>query len=78
MDADDLRDAVAAYLADLGRPPADALALFGPDSWWGLKFSSARWLDFVGELKGQAVPSDLAGVAAAIADKLNPILEGVR
>lgn len=78
MDAGELRDAVAAYLADLGRPPADALALFGPDSWWGLKFSSARWLDFVAGPTGREVPSDLAGVAAAIADKLNPILEGVR
>ena len=78
MDASDLRDAVAAYMTDLNRPATDAVALFGPDSWWGLKFSSARWLDFAAESKGMAVPRELADVAAGIAERLNPILEGLR
>jgi hypothetical protein len=77
MSPSDLRHAVSAYLADIGRTAADVRALFGPDSWWRLKFSSARWLDFVTESKGQAVPTDLTGVAAAVAAHLVPVLEGL-
>ena len=77
MDAADLREAVRGYLADLGRTGADARRLFGPGAWWGLKFSSARWLDFVARAKGQDVPTDLAGVAAGIAARLDPVLGGM-
>jgi hypothetical protein len=77
MNAAALREAIAAYLADLGRAGADARSLFGPAAWWGLKFSSARWQDFVAESRGRAVPKDLAGVAAGVADRLIPVLEGL-
>jgi hypothetical protein len=53
----------------------DARALFGPESWWGMKMASARWLDFVKASPGQAVPRDLAAVVAAVAGRLAPILE---
>jgi hypothetical protein len=75
MDPADLRAAVAAYLADLGGTLDDARALFGPDSWWGMKLSAARWLDFVRASPGRGVPRDLAGVAAGIAGRLLPVLE---
>ncbi|QEG28072.1 hypothetical protein GobsT_28440 [Gemmata obscuriglobus] len=77
MDEGDLRDAVAAYLGDLGATGADARALFGPSSWWGMKLSAARWLDFVREERGQRVPKDLAGVVAGVAARLTPVLEGL-
>ncbi len=77
MDNADLRDAIAAYLADLGGAGADARAVFGPSSWWGMKRSSARWLDFVKSSRGQGVPRDLSDVIAEIAGRLAPILEGL-
>jgi hypothetical protein len=77
VDAADLRGAVAAYLADLGRTGDDARALFGPGSWWGMKRSAARWLDFVTESRGRDVPRDLPGVVAGIAARLTPALEGL-
>jgi hypothetical protein len=72
-----LRGAIAEYLADLGATGADARALFGPSSWWGMKLSSARWLDFVKSSPGQDVPRDLASVFAEVAGRLGPILEGL-
>jgi hypothetical protein len=77
MDAADLRGAVAAYLADVSATLDDARTLFGPSSWWGMKMSSARWLDFVKSSQGQDVPRDLTGVVAAVADRLAPVLEGL-
>jgi Nucleotidyl transferase AbiEii toxin, Type IV TA system len=77
MDAAALRAAIATYLTDLGRPLTEALELFAPSSWWGMKLCSARWLDFVKASREQDVPRDLAGVAANIAGHLNPILEGL-
>jgi hypothetical protein len=78
VDEADLRAAVLAYAADLGRTPDDVRALFGPDSWWGMKLSSARWMDYVTESRGRDVPRDLAGVVAGVAERLIPILEGGR
>ena len=77
LDAGDLRWAIGAYLADFGRTGADARALFGPDSWWGLKFSSARWLDFADGQRKRDVPRELALVAAGVGQRLAPILEGL-
>ncbi len=77
MDAGDLRRAVAAYLADVGGTGENARAIFGPESWWGMKMASARWLDFVKSSRGQNVPRDLAAVVAEVADRLGPILEGL-
>ena len=77
MDAAELREAIAAYLADLGGTGDDARALFGPASWWGMKLSSARWLDFVKSSRGRDVPRDLADVVAEVAGRLAPILEGL-
>lgn len=73
----DLRDAITAYMADLGGTVADARAVFGPLAWWGMKLSSARWLDFVNTLPRQGVPRDLAGVVAEVAGRLEPVLEGL-
>jgi hypothetical protein len=77
MAAADLRDAVAAYLADLGRTGDDLRGGFGPASWWGMKLSGARWLDFVKASHGRDVPRDLAGVVAGVAARLAPVLEGL-
>jgi nucleotidyltransferase AbiEii toxin of type IV toxin-antitoxin system len=77
MVAADLRGAVAAYLGDVGATLDDARALFGPASWWGTKMASARWLDFAMASAGRNVPRDLAAVAAEIAGRLAPVLEGL-
>jgi hypothetical protein len=69
-----LREAIAAYLADLGKP-AEARVMFGPLSWWGMKLSSACWLDFVKSSRGQGAPRMLADVIAEVAGRLAPILE---
>jgi hypothetical protein len=73
----DLRGAIAAYLADVGGTGADARAVFAPSSWWGMKRSSARWLDFVKSPQGRDAPRDLAGVVAVVAGRLALILEGL-
>jgi hypothetical protein len=75
MNGAELREAIAAYLADLGATLDDARALFGPASWWDMKLSSARWLDFVNSSRGQDVPRALAEVAAEVAARLLPLLE---
>jgi hypothetical protein len=75
MDPDDLRAAVFAYVGDVGGTPADARAMFGPESWWGMKMVSARWLDYA---DGRAVPRELAEVVAEVHARLSPILEGER
>jgi hypothetical protein len=77
MDDDDLCEAIAAYLADIGATGDDARALFGAASWWGMKLSTARWLDFVKASRGEAAPRDLAAVVAEIAVRLTPVLEGL-
>jgi hypothetical protein len=75
LDDDDLRTAITAYLADVGAAGDQARALFGPESWWGRKMASARWLDFVKSSPGQDVPRDLAAVVAEVAARLAPILK---
>jgi hypothetical protein len=75
LEAADLRGAIAAYLADAGGTVEDARALFGPSSWWGMKLSSARWLDFVEASRGRNVPANLATVVAEVVSRLAPILE---
>jgi hypothetical protein len=77
MDDEALREAVAAYMADLGGTAADARAVFGPSAWWSMKRSSARWLDFVQSSRGQDVPRNLGGVVAEVAGRLAPVLEGL-
>jgi hypothetical protein len=77
LDDGRLREAVGAYMADLGRGGADARAIFGPSSWWGMKRSSARWLDFAKASREQGVPRDLAGVVAEVAGRLGPVLESL-
>jgi hypothetical protein len=76
MDPQELRKSITAYLRDLGHTLEDARALFGPESWWGMKMCSARWRDFVRESRGPGAPRDLAGVVAEVAGRLAPILEG--
>jgi hypothetical protein len=77
MNSSDLRDAITAYLADLGDSGNDARAIFGTSSWWSMKLSSARWLDYVRSSPGQDVPRDLLGVVTEIRSVLFPILEGL-
>jgi hypothetical protein len=77
LDDADLREAIAAYLADLGRGGDHVRTVFGRSSWWGMKRSSARWMDFVKASGGQDVPKELAGVVAAVAGRLSPILESL-
>lgn len=76
LDRGDLRLAVTAYLADLGGTLADARTLFGPESWWGTKFSAARWSDFVRASPGRDMPRSLEDVVAEVAGRLLPVLEG--
>jgi hypothetical protein len=76
MGAADLREAIAAYLADVGGTWGDARSLFGATSWWGMKLCSARWLDFARSRLGRDAPRGLAEVVAEVADRLAPILEG--
>jgi hypothetical protein len=78
MDDTALREAIAAYLADLGASGADARALFRPSAWWGMKLSSARWLDFVKTPRGRDAPRALATVIADVGGRLASILEGLR
>jgi hypothetical protein len=70
MDDAQLPEAITAYMADLGASGAEARALFAPSSWWGMKMSSARWLDFAKSSRGQGVPRDLAGVVAEVAGRV--------
>ncbi len=77
MNAADLSRAITAYLADVGAGGAAARALFGPDSWWSLKRSAARWLDFVHASPALEVPRDLSAVVAEILGVLGPVLEGL-
>jgi hypothetical protein len=77
MDDTDLGGAIAAYLADVGATGDDARAVFAPASWWGMKLSSARWLDFVRSPRGRGAPRDLATVVAEVAGRLGPVLEGL-
>ena len=77
LDDAELREAIAAYMADLGGAGADARAVFGPSAWWGMKRSSARWLDFVQSSQGRDAPRDLGAVVAEVAGRLAPVLEGL-
>jgi len=75
LDPAALREATAAYFADLGGTGADARALFGASSWWGMKLSSARWHQFVQSSRGRGEPANLAEVVAEVAARLAPMLE---
>lgn len=77
MDAAAVRDAVVAYLADVGATIDNAREMFGPAAWWGMKLSSARWLDYVGTPRGRAAPRQLSQVVDVIAGHLGPILENL-
>jgi hypothetical protein len=75
LDAAAVRQAVGAYLAALGANLDEGRALFGPSSWWGMKLSSARWMDFVKSSRGRGAPRSLAEVVADVAGRLAPMLE---
>jgi len=77
IDAGEAREAIAESFAVLGRTGADARAVLGPESWWSMKRSSARWLDFFESSRRRDVPRDLAAVVAFVAGRLAPILEGL-
>lgn len=75
MDDIDLHNAIAASFASRGNTMAEARAIFGPDSWWGMKTSAVRWQEFVQESGRRDIPRDLASVVAGIARRLNLVLE---
>jgi hypothetical protein len=75
MNLADLPEAIVVSFTSRGNMPADARSLFGPDAWWTMKRSAARWHDFVKRSAGQDVPGNLATVVAEVAERLNPILE---
>jgi hypothetical protein len=70
-----LPEAIAASFTSRGNTTADARALFGRDSWWGMKMSVARWHDFVNAPEGQGAPRDLGQVIAEVRDRLQPVWE---
>lgn len=72
----DLREAIAAYLGDVGATVDDARSLFGPSSWWSMKIASARWLDFTRSAQGRHAPRGLADIVAEVGGRLVPVLEG--
>lgn len=76
MDAAKLREAIDAYLDDVGGSLEGGRELFGPGSWWGMKMVSARWQDFARGAVGLEVPRELGPVVAEVANRLAPILEG--
>ncbi|MFO0845427.1 MAG: hypothetical protein U0797_24090 [Gemmataceae bacterium] len=57
-------------------PGADARSLFAASSWWGMKYTSARWLDYVAA-RGRSSPRSLQAVVAEVAERLAPLLEGL-
>jgi hypothetical protein len=75
MDPGQLRRSIFAYLADAGGGQDAPREVFGPETWWTLKNSAARWLDFVQSPAGRAAPKDLAEVVTQIRRLLMPILE---
>jgi hypothetical protein len=75
MNVADLPEAIAASFTSRGDAPADARGIFGRNSWWTMKMSSARWQDFVRESRGQQVPGNLALVVAEVKERLGPALE---
>jgi hypothetical protein len=76
MDAAEARDAILALFSALGGTMDDARALFAPSSWWGMKLTSARWMDFVKSPQGRHAPRDLSAIVTEIAGRLGPVLEG--
>jgi len=69
----DLRDSIVASFSSRGDTSADALLLFGDQSWWNTKTASARWYDFVSVTPG--APDDLDAIVEETAQRLQPILE---
>jgi hypothetical protein len=75
MNAADLPEGITASFTSRGYAVGDARSVFGPESWWTMKMSSARWQDFVRESRGQSVPGSLASVVEEVRGRLAPILE---
>jgi hypothetical protein len=75
MNVAELPGAIAASFTSRGDTTARARSIFGRNSWWTMKMSSARWQDFVRESKGREVPRNLRDVVAEVAGRLRPILE---
>lgn len=79
LDFGELTGAIACSFTSRGNTVAEARAVFGPASWWGMKMSAARWRDFVeesaAESAGRTVPENLPAVVAEVAARLQPVLE---
>lgn len=73
----DVPEAIVSSFTSRGDPPADARAVFGPDGWWGMKTSTARWHDFVRETEGLDVPRKLGDAVADVVRTLGPVLEQI-
>jgi hypothetical protein len=76
MDDAALREAIGATFAELGGTGRDARGVFAADSWWRTKHASARWGDFV-RRAGRDGVRNLPAVVAAVAARLEPVLEGL-
>lgn len=74
MSADDLSQSIAASFTSRGDSATEARTIFGSDSWWHWKTSSARWHDFVTK-SGTAAPVGLESVVAEVERRLVPVLE---
>ncbi|MGE3809208.1 MAG: nucleotidyl transferase AbiEii/AbiGii toxin family protein [Gemmataceae bacterium] len=77
MRSADLPAAIAASFTSRGDKAVDARAVFGPDSWWGMKTSRVRWQDFVRAAGGPETPANLEQVVAAVSALLGPALEAL-
>lgn len=73
-----LQEAITLSYTSRGEAPAEARLIFGPDSWWKMKMSVARWHDFFEASPGSKVPYELSKVVAYVAERLNPVLECLR
>ncbi|MBY0458488.1 MAG: nucleotidyl transferase AbiEii/AbiGii toxin family protein [Gemmataceae bacterium] len=78
MNLDDLAQAIAHYLADMGRPAEDARALFGNQSWWHTKFAAARWRDFLNAPRVGGIWGELPVILRSIVENLTPALARLR
>lgn len=74
MDPATGRAAIRAHLAVLGRGDEER-DLFGAGSWWQMKLSSARWLDYARSARGRSAPRELRDVVDEVSRRIQVVLE---
>jgi hypothetical protein len=75
IDFAELGGAIECSFTSRGNTLAEARSVFGPQAWWKLKMSAARWRDFVEDSAAGAVPEDLSAVVAEVANRLQRVWE---